>query len=70
MESKRARLEREREEKRRRVESTLQFKAEELSLATVPGAVFDPTSRQFSFEELKPQPIVRKRKKVKQTTSY
>jgi len=62
-ESKRARLEREKEERRQREAARLEFSAEELALATVPGADFDPTSRQFSLEELKPQPIIRKRKK-------
>jgi len=62
-ESKRARLEREREERRRREEARIEFSAEELALATVPGADFDPRARQFSIEELKPQPIIRKRKK-------
>ena len=36
----------------------------DLALATVPGLNFDPTSRSFSAEELKPQPIIKKRKKV------
>merc|ERR1712228_516930 len=63
VESKRARMEREREERRRREEARIEFSAEELALATVPGADFDPTARQFSMEELKPQPIIRKRKK-------
>lgn len=62
-ESKRARLEREREERRHREEARIEFSAEELALATVPGADFDPTERQFSIDELKPQPIIRKRKK-------
>merc|ERR1719189_965371 len=61
---KRARLEREREERRRREEARIEFSAEELALATVPGADFDPRARQFSIEELKPQPIIRKRKKT------
>lgn len=62
-ESKRARLEREREERRLREEARIEFSAEELALATVPGADFDPTERQFSIDELRPQPIIRKRKK-------
>ena len=37
----------------------------DLALATVPGLDFDPTKRSFSAEELKPQPIIKKRKKVK-----
>ena len=40
----------------------------DLALATVPGADFDPKNRKFSPEELKPQPIIRKRKKVKYST--
>ena len=36
----------------------------DLALATVPGVDFDPTKRCFSAEELKPQPIIKKRKKV------
>ena len=32
--------------------------AEELALATVPGADFNPQERQFSIEELKPQPLI------------
>ena len=63
-ESKRAKLEREKEERRRREEARIEFSAEELALATVPGADFDPTLRQFSLDELRPQPIIRKRKKV------
>ena len=41
----------------------------DLALATVPGLDFDPTKRSFSAEELKPQPIIKKRKKVKEETS-
>ena len=64
VESKRARLEREKEERRRREEVRVEFSAEELALATIPGADFDPARRQFSLEELKPQPIIRKKRKV------
>ena len=64
VESKKARIEREREERRRREEVRVEFSAEELALATIPGADFDPARRQFSMEELKPQPIIRKRRKV------
>merc|ERR1712156_875406 len=46
-----------------REEARIEFSAEELALATVPGADFDPTARQFSMEELRPQPIIRKRRK-------
>jgi len=63
VESKRARLEREKEERRRREEVRVEFSAEELALATIPGADFDPARRQFSLEELKPQPIIRKKRK-------
>ena len=63
-ESKRAKIEREREERRRREELRVEFSAEELALATIPGANFDPSRRQFSLDELKPQPIIRKRRKV------
>ena len=63
-ESKRARLEREKEERRQREEARMEFSAEELALATVPGADFDPSNRHFSLDELRPQPIIRKRKKV------
>merc|ERR1711997_116678 len=62
-ESKRARLEREKEERRQREEARMEFSAEELALATVPGADFDPSNRHFSLDELRPQPIIRKRKK-------
>merc|ERR1712244_133098 len=64
VESKRARLEREREERMRREEARTEFSAEELALATIPGADFDPTRRQFSSDELRPQPIIRKRRKA------
>jgi len=63
-ESKRARLEREKEERRKRLEEETEFSAEDLSLATVPGLHFDPSQRSFGFEELKPQPIIKKRRKL------
>lgn len=46
--------------------SNVNFKVSEsdLALATVPGANFDPKNRVFSPEELKPQPIIRKRRKI------
>merc|ERR1711974_424228 len=56
-ESKRAKLEREKEERRQRME-------EDFSLATVPGYDFDPKERAFQMDELRPQPIIRKRKMV------
>jgi len=41
------------------------FSQDDLRLATIPGQEgdFDPATRRFSEEELKPQPIIRKRKK-------
>merc|ERR1711978_757467 len=63
VESKRARLEREKEEKRKRA-LELEFSPQELALATVPGMEFDPRERSFAVEELRPQPIIRKRKKA------
>lgn len=63
VESKRARLEREKEERRLREEAIVAFSADELALATIPGADFDPAHRQFSLEELRPQPIIRKMKR-------
>ena len=38
-------------------------KWQDLALATVPGADFDPSARAFDMEELRPQPIIRKRAK-------
>ena len=35
------------------------FAPEDLALATVPGADFDPRARAFDVEELRPQPIIR-----------
>jgi len=63
-ESKRARLEREKAEKKRKFELELEFAPEDLALATVPGAQFDPSTRHFDVEELRPQPIIRKRKRI------
>jgi len=63
-ESKRARLEREKMEKKRKLEEEIEFAAEDLALATVPGVDFDPKQRSFDVEELKPQPIIRKRAKI------
>lgn len=61
-ESKRARLEREKEEKRQKA-LDMEFSPQELALATVPGMEFDPRERSFAADELRPQPIIRKRKK-------
>merc|ERR1719410_1521247 len=63
-ESKRAKLEREKEERRKRREVEVDFAPEDLALATVPGADFDPRARAFDVEELRPQPIIRKRPKI------
>jgi len=43
----------------------VEFPLEDLALATIPGTTFDPSTRSFADDELKPQPIIRKRKKVK-----
>lgn len=64
VESKRARVEREKEERRRKFEQDIQFAPEDLALATVPGRDFDPRKRSFDLEELRPQPIIRKRQKT------
>ena len=62
-ESKRAKLEREKEERKKQL-AIVEFSQQELAWATVPGEDFDPTEREFSVDELRPQPIIRKRKKV------
>merc|ERR1712004_838377 len=62
-ESKKARLEREKEEKKNRNVNDIEFSPQELALATVPGMNFDPRQRSFAPDELRPQPIIRKRKK-------
>jgi len=62
-ESKKARLEREKEEKKNRNINDINFSPQELALATVPGMNFDPRQRSFAPDELRPQPIIRKRKK-------
>jgi len=62
-ESKRAIEEREKEEKRRQLEEA-DFSAEDLSLATIPGLEFDPKQRSFEMDELRPQPIIKKRSKM------
>eukprot|EP00092_Neocalanus_flemingeri_P035870 GFUD01039052.1.p1 GENE.GFUD01039052.1~~GFUD01039052.1.p1 ORF type:complete len:313 (+),score=101.17 GFUD01039052.1:47-985(+) len=64
VESKRARIEREKEERRKKFEIEMDFAPEDLALATVPGMDFDPKHRAFDLEELRPQPIIRKRKKT------
>ena len=62
-ESKRAKLEREKEERKQQL-AIVEFSQQELAWATVPGEDFDPTEREFSVDELRPQPIIRKRKKL------
>ena len=57
-------MEREKAERKRKMEVEVEFEPEELALATIPGADFDPKRRHFSVDELRPQPIIRKRKKV------
>ena len=52
------------EEKRLAAARDIEFSPQELALATVPGMNFDPRDCRFSPEELRPQPIIRKRKKV------
>merc|ERR1719414_2517319 len=63
-ESKRAKMERERLERKRKMEVEIQFTSEDMALATIAGADFDPKRRHFSPDELRPQPIIRKRKKT------
>jgi hypothetical protein len=63
VESKRARLDREKAERKRKLEVQLDFAPEDIALATVPGLDFDPKTRTFDMEELRPQPIIKKRKK-------
>eukprot|EP00092_Neocalanus_flemingeri_P033976 GFUD01036944.1.p1 GENE.GFUD01036944.1~~GFUD01036944.1.p1 ORF type:complete len:332 (+),score=106.87 GFUD01036944.1:50-1045(+) len=63
-ESKRAKLEREKEERRRQMEAEVDFSPEDLALATIPGMDFDPKERAFDLDELRPQPIIKKRKKI------
>jgi len=62
-ESKRAIEEREKEERKRKLEEA-DFSAEDLSLATIPGLEFDPKQRSFDMDELRPQPIIKKRSKM------
>ena len=45
-------------------EIDVKFAPEDLALATVPGVDFDPRERSFAIDELKPQPIIRKRPKI------
>merc|ERR1719283_452818 len=48
----------------KKFEIEMDFAPEDLALATVPGMDFDPKERAFDLEELRPQPIIRKRKKT------
>ncbi|XP_060565794.1 hepatic leukemia factor-like isoform X2 [Ruditapes philippinarum] len=49
----------------KRKSSFMSYDEDEDQIATIPGQEnFDPTSRKFSEEELKPQPIIKKSKKV------
>ena len=57
-------LEKEREERKSRINFHAEFSPKELALATIPGVDFDPTRRQFSNDELKPKPINKRRKRV------
>merc|ERR1712241_1446325 len=50
-------------ERKRKLEVQLEFAPEDIALATVPGLDFDPKTRTFDMEELRPQPIIKKRKK-------
>ena len=52
------------EEKRKRIAAETEFSPEDLSLATIPGLEFDPKERAFDMEELRPQPIIKKRSKL------
>lgn len=63
-ESKRARMEREKEERRKKFEAEVEFAEEDIALATIPGVDFDPRERTFDAEELRPQPIIQKRQKL------
>jgi len=63
-ESKRAKIEREKEERRKKLEAEVEFAEEDLALATIPGVDFDPRRRTFDVEELRPQPIIQKRQKI------
>jgi len=63
-ESKRAKMDRAKEEKLLAAARDIEFSPQELALATVPGMNFDPRDCRFSPEELRPQPIIRKRKKT------
>jgi len=61
---KKGRFEEERTQNRRHFEMGLEFDSADLALATRPGQNFDPKKPSFDISELKPQPIIRKRKKT------
>ena len=48
-----------------KTEENFKVSNSDLALATVPGINFDPTTRSFTAEELRPQPIIKKRRKVR-----
>merc|ERR1712129_1779 len=60
VESKRAKMEGEKEEKRKRAAMEIEFSPQELALATVPGLSFDPRERKFAPDDRRPHPIIRK----------
>lgn len=64
IESKKARIEREKAEKRQRYEEQLEFDDSDLALASAPGKHFDPRNQSLDIEDLRPQAIVKKRKKI------
>merc|ERR1711962_68161 len=64
VESKRARMQREKEKKLLESANEIEFTQQELALATVPGRNFDPRECKFTSDDLRPQPIIRKRKKA------
>ena len=64
VESKRAKMKREKELKQLESADDIEFSPQELALATVPGRNFDPRECKFTQDDLRPQPIIRKRKKV------
>jgi len=65
VESKRAKMKREKEQKHLDASNhDIEFSPQELALATVPGRNFDPRECKFTPDELRPQPIIRKRKKA------
>ena len=50
------------EQRKRKLEEEIDFSPEDIALATVPGFQFDPTTRAFDMEELRPLPIIKKRR--------